>query len=635
MSKFNNFELEPHEVLLDKLTREKEKEIGISEKKLEVPVSQKNLLFLLIFSFSLFFLLFLRCFYLQIMKGNEFLRKAQANRFLIRNLQAERGIIYDKNFTQLTFNIPQFDLVFKKENFPPEKEKREKILKEISQILKIDKEELKKKIENSKEEKIKIFSNLDRETLIILESKIEDLLGFEIEKKQKRSYLEGEIISHLIGYLGKIDFKEYEKEKNFYSISDEVGKEGLEKFYEKILRKNPGKLKIERNAKGEIISEEIVSLPESGRNIQLYLDFELQKKIKIELENKMKEIKAKGGAGVAIDPRTGGVLALVSLPSFDNNQPLEKYFQDPQNPLFNRAVFGQYLLGSTIKPFIALAALEEKIISPQTTIDCEGEIKIPHRYNPNKIYKFGDWAVHGKVNVKKAIAESCNVFFYSIGGGHKNQEGLGPQKIKKYLELFDFGKLPQTDFPLSESAKGFLPDPRWKKQKLGENWWDGDTYNLSIGQGYILATPFQVAKAFTAIANGGKLLKPKFVWKILDKEKNTLEEFKPEIERENFLDPKNLEIVKEGMKWAVTGENSPLASAILLRNLPVTAAAKTGTAQVFRKGCENCYNVWIATFAPFENPEIVLVLVLEDVPGKISQVVVPVAKEILNWYFSR
>lgn len=641
MLKFNP-EIEPHEVLLDKLAKKREEEIGISEKKLETPIFRGNLFLFFSFLFFLVLILFFRTFYLIAIKGKEFSAQAQSNKYILAKIQAERGIIYDRNLTQLVFNIPQFNLVLEKEKLPTQEREKKKILKEISQILKIDFQKLEKEI-RSEPSKIKIAENLDHQTLVILEAKIENLPGFEIESSFDRKYLDGETFSHLIGYLGKIEFDEFKAETDFYSISDLVGKEGIEKSYEKILRKNPGKILIERNAKGNIISQEIVSLPDSGKSLVLWLDSNLQKKIKDEMEKKIKEVGAKGGAAVAMDPKTGGILAMISLPSFDNNlfsqeiskEDWEKLQKDPKNPFLNRATSGQYLLGSTIKPFIAIAALEEKIISPQRKINCEGKIEIPHQYNPEIVYTFGDWTVHGLTDIRKAIAESCNVFFYTIGGGYKDQKGLGPTKIKKYLEIFGFGKIPETDFPIPLFAQGILPDPQWKKEKIGESWWDGDTYNLSIGQGYILATPIQVAKAFTAIANGGKLMKPKFVWKIIDNEKNTIEEFRPEVIKEDFIDPKNIEIVREGMRWAVTGQNSPHASAIALKDLPVSAAAKTGTAQVFKKGCQDCYNIWIATFAPYENPEILLVIVLEDVPGRLSQVVVPVAKEILNWYFSR
>ena len=626
MLKFNP-EIEPHEVLLDRLAKKNQEILGITEKKFEPPILEKNLIFFLIFLFFPLCFLYARTFYLQVVKEKELKSRAQKNQYLSKFVQAQRGVIYDRNFEQLVFNVPKFDLVLDKTKLPKTEKEIEKILNEISKILGLDQNVLKEKLKEPAE-KIKIFENLDIQKLLVIEAKREEFYCLEIETEMKRNYLNGEVFSHVIGYLGKIDKETQQKEPEFYSISDFVGKAGLEQFYEKILRKNPGRVLIERDVRGNVLSEKVLSLPESGKNLVLWLDSKLQKKIKEEVEKKMKEIGAKGGAAVAINPNTGGILALVSLPSFDNNH-VERYLENPQGPIFNRAVAGQYLLGSTIKPFVALAALQEKIIYEKEKIDCKGKVEIPHRYDPTKIYTFGDWTAHGITDVRKAIAESCNVFFYTIG------KNLGPKRIKKYLEEFGFGKEPEIDFPSVSLAKGFLPDPEWKKEKLGQNWWDGDTLNFSIGQGYILATPLQVAKAFSAIANGGKLLKPKFVWKIVDENKNLIEEIKPEVEKENFLDERHIQIVREGMRQAVTGENAPRATAVLLRDLPVSAAAKTGTAQVPKKDCPDCYNIWISVFAPYENPEIVLVLVLEDVPRRLSGVIVPVAKEILNWYFSK
>jgi penicillin-binding protein 2 len=626
MSKYN-FEIEPEEVLLDKLAKKKEEEMGIFEKKFEVPIFKTALFRFFLFLILLLLFLYLRTFQLQIIQAKDFQIKSEKNKFLISKIKAERGVIYDQNFKQLVFNKPSFDLILKKSGLPKDEKEKEKILKEVASILKVDFEKIKEKM-NSQEEEIKIAENLDHKALIVLETKIDELSGFEIEKKIQREYLDGETISHLIGYSGKTNLE---------------GKEGIEKSYDQVLRESPGKILIERDAKGRVLSQKIVELPKPGKSLVLWLDFDLQKKIKEEMEKKIKEVGAKGGAAVAIDPKTGGVLALVSLPSFDNNlfskgisqKDWEKLQKDPRNPLLNRATSGQYLFGSTVKPFIALAALQEKIISPNKKIDCQGKIEIPHRYNPEIIYEFKDWTVHGLTDIRKAIAESCNVFFYTIGGGYKDQEGLGPSKIKKYLETFGFGKSVDSDFSIPSFATGLIGDPEWKKEKFGESWWDGDTYNMSIGQGYILTTPLQVARAYAAIANGGKLLKPRFVKEIVDEEKNVVETIQPEVEKEIQADPKNLQIVKEGMRWAVTGQNSPHASAVALSDLPVAAAAKTGTAQVSRKDCKDCYTIWISVFAPYEDPKIVLTIMLEDVKGRLSQVVVPVAKEVLNWYFSR
>ena len=400
---------------------------------------------------------------------------------------------------------------------------------------------------------------------------------------------------------------------------------------------------MERDALGNIISKEIISLPESGKSLVLWLDADLQEKIKTELEKTLKVIGAKKATAIALDPQTGGVLALVSLSSFDNNlfqkgadpEALQELLEDPYNlePFFNRAVSGRYLTGSTIKPFIASAALEEEIINPEKKINCQGLITIPHQYDPEEEFKFHDWRTHGWTDMRKAIAESCNVYFYTIGGGYEKQEGLGPTKIKEYLELFGWGDLTGIDLP--GEAEGFIPDKEWKKthfkRKEDQGWWDGDTYNLSIGQGFLLITPLEVANSFASIANGGKLFQPQVVKEIVDKKKEVIEEINPQIIRQNFISSENLQIIREGMRRAVTGEDAPYASAVTLNSLPVTAAAKTGTAETSEA---DYYHNWITVFAPYENPEIVLTIMIEDVKG--TQVVVaPVAKNILEWYFTK
>jgi penicillin-binding protein 2 len=212
---------------------------------------------------------------------------------------------------------------------------------------------------------------------------------------------------------------------------------------------------------------------------------------------------------------------------------------------------------------------------------------------------------HGPTDLKKAIAESCNVYFYIVGGGFEERKGLGVTKIKKYLELFNLGR--PTGIELLGEAGGLIPDPEWKKRRFSDPqekiWRDGDTYNLSIGQGFILATPLQIATAFSALVNGGKIFQPQLVQKIVDSERNLLKEIEPKIIHELNVDPKNLEIIKEGMLQAVTGENSPQATAVLLNSLPIKVGAKTGTAEAWQRG-EKIYHTWITVFAPYENPKL-------------------------------
>lgn len=638
-------DLEPQEVFLDRLAQKKEKDLGISEKKFEVPLSKKLLQGLSIFIIVLILFLFGKTFQFQVLEKKNFLTLSQGNKFIIYSIQAARGVIYDSFGKQLVFNKPSFDLVLDKQGLPKLDSERRKVLEKVSEIIEENLQEL---IDQDENQNILISENLDHQKLILLETKIAELPGFQIEQNPVREYQNGENFSHLIGYTGKISAEELRQSPEDYSIFDYIGKEGIEKSYEEILRKKPGKLRFERDAQGNLISKEIIQFPESGKSLILWLDSELQEKIKEVLEKTLINVGAKKAVGIALDPKTGGILALVSLPSYDNNlfnkgadpETLSNLLKNPQEPLFNRVISGLYPTGSIIKPLIASAALEEKIISPNKKIYAGGFIEIPHKYNPEIVYTFKDWKVHDWVDMRQAIAQSCNVYFYTVGGGYGDQKGLGPSRIKKYLELFYWGN--KTGIDLPGESQGFLPSPEWKKEVKKENWWDGDTYNLSIGQGDISVTPLQVATSFIAIANGGTIFKPRIVKQIVDpvrknfsngvdSEKNLIEEKKPEILRENFINQENLQIVREGMRKAVTGEGSPNATAVLLNSLPVPVAAKTGSAQSSKP---NYYHNWITVFGPYEDPEIVLTIMFENV-RETPVVTVPAAKEILEWYFGR
>ncbi len=437
-------DIEPHEVLLDKLARKKEEEWGLSEQKFETPLLKQILDGLFFVSIFLFFLLFAKTFQLGVIEGGNLSAQAEENKYIFHKIQAERGVIYDRNFNQLVSNQPSFDLICVKNDLPQEDSEKNRVFKEVSQVLKLEIEDLEKKIRNpeNKNPQVSVFEGLSHQNLIVLETKITsgNLPGFQIENSTTRYYEDGVIFSHLIGYTGKIKTEELKATPGFYSINDYVGRAGIENFYEEALRKSPGEFRIERDALGNVIATEVVSLPEPGNSLVLSMDAGLQKKLQEELEKELKAIGVKRAAAVALDPRTGGVLSLVSLPSFDNNlfnkgadpKSLNKLLEDPYNlqPLFNRAISGGYLVGSTIKPLVASAALEEKIVSPQKKIDCEGLITIPNLWDPSLPTIKKDNAIHGWTDLRKALAESCNVFFYTIGGGYKDQTGLGPTKIK-------------------------------------------------------------------------------------------------------------------------------------------------------------------------------------------------------------
>ncbi len=621
-----NKEIEPQEVFLDNLTKKRVEDDGFSDRKIEVPLSRKCFYGLLIFFFVVFFSLFARSFQLQVVKGDEFYKKSEMNRFAFSSIQSSRGVIYDRNHNQLVYNQPIFNLVIDKSEI----KEIESVLSKIKNSIDFDYKEVMEKIENSDNDKIILVSNLNHNDLISLQILTRDLSGIEIEKNVIRHYQDDEIFSHVIGYLGKILPEEIESSEGYYSINDYVGRSGIEKQYEKDLRVIPGRMKLERDVFGNIKSEELVSMPKSGKSLVLFLDSDLQSKVYSVLEDNLKEIGSQNAVVIATNPKTGEILSMVSFPGFNNNafslkdnDAVQDLFNDPARPLFNRATSGLYPVGSTIKPITAIAALEEGIVNPLKQFYSAGQITIPNPWNPSAPSIFRDWQPHGWVNLRRAIAVSSNVYFYIIGGGYEDQKGLGAKLINEYLSLFGWGKKTEIDLP--DEKDGFLPSPEWKEDVRGIPWTIGDTYNFSIGQGDISVTPLQVSYAYNAIANGGNLMKPMIVKEIIDEDKKTIEVKNPEIVKSNFVSKENIEESRKGMRDAVLS-----GSATLLRGLPVDSAAKTGTAQISKAGH---YHNWVSVFAPYDDPEISLTVLIEEVEG-VRAAAVPVARDILYWYFS-
>jgi len=623
-------EIDFEETIFDFIVKKKEEKKREKESRIEIPIQEvKKVEFLFVF---LIFILFFQILNIQFLKASYFkdLEKKQSS--ILKKIEAKRGLIFDRNFIPLVENKTSFNLILNKELFS--KFPQEETIDKISKLLGIEKEEVKNKIEKSSELKIELFKNLDQKRVILVESEKKYFPFLEIRESDERFYPQGKYFSHLLGYLNQISSEEWEEKKGIYDLSDKVGIEGVEKEFEELLRKKKGFLRIEKNVKGEVLGTETISASQPGKNIVLTIDSKIQKKLGEIMEKQLENLGLKKGAAVFLNVKTGEVLSLISFPSYDNNafsrgekEEIKRIFEDKNSPLFNRALKGQYPIGSVIKPFLALASLQEKLIDEKTTIDdWPGYISIPHRYLPDVFYQYRDWKIHGLVNVRKAIAESCNIFFYAVGGGWQNIQGLGPTRIEKYLSLFGFGE--KTGIEYSDEKSGFIPTPSWKKEKLKQGWWDGDTYLLSIGQGYFQATPLQVAVAVSTIANEGKLLKPHLLKEIRDpKDDSLIEESKSEIKREINIENQYFKVVKEGMRWAVTGENSPSASAYSLFPLPV--AAKTGTAEVMGK---NYYDIWVATLAPYDNPEVVLVVMIEESPT-LSVVALPIVREFFDWYF--
>jgi len=599
---------------------------------------KRNFFGLYMITLFIFGALIVKLWSLQIVQGSHYSYIAEGNRIRTKIVLSSRGVIYAKDGEILVSNIPSFVLEVSAQDLPKDTGEKEKILKKVASWAKLSQKDVLKKVNNSNGDNVILIENIERTEALILKERLADISGVSVEEKATRKYDSQATLAHILGYVGKINDKEYSKLKeNDYTMVDYLGKTGLENYYEQILRGKYGKKQVEVDATGKISRILAESEPVSGNNLVLTLDYKLQKKVSQTLEKSFKKAKSPGGSVVALDPRTGAVLAMVSWPSYDNNifttksskertSEYQKLATDPNKPLFNRALSGIYPPGSTIKMLVAAAGLQEGIININTYLYAKEAIEIPNKYDPSIVYRYPDWKPggHGYVNVISSIAKSCDVFFYAVGGGYENIKGLGIDKLYQYFKKFGLGSKSGIDLPNENS--GLAPNPEWKEKAKKESWYFGDTYHASIGQGDLLVTPLQLANYVTAIANGGNLMKPHLVWKIQDGEGNVIKEYKKEVKTENLVSRENIEIVRRGMREAVAS-----GTARELRSLPVPAAGKTGTAQ-FDNNAKT--HAWFTAFAPYDNPEIALAVVV-DGGGEGHDVAAPIAREILNYYFTR
>lgn len=592
--------------------------------------SKVKLSFLIIL--ILFIVLWSRVFYLQIQRGNYYHNIAEGNRIRSEVLAAPRGIFYDRNGLQLTDNNPSFSIILERDNLKkmsPENQK--KIQEKIFSLTNLKLEEVEKKWQDflsSENKNLLLEFELNYTQALYLLSHQNNFMELQLTIGSQRKYLAGENLSHVLGYLSRINPDDWPQLKTQnYQFTDLIGQSGLEYQYEKLLHGLPGFIDHEVDALGRELTVLKKSESQAGADLVLTIDSALNKKLFEEINKTLKKQNLKKAAAIALDPRNGEVLALVSLPSFDNNyfsevkkynQQISNYLTNENQPLFNRVVSGEFPSGSTIKPVFALAALEEGIINKSTSFLSNGGLRIDKWFFP-------DWKTggHGPTNVLKALAESVNTFFYYIGGGYDNFIGLGLEKMMFYGQQFGFGAKTNLDLPGEE--KGFLPTKEWKETVKKEIWYIGDTYHVSIGQGDILVTPLQIANMTAMIANKGILYQP-FLLKKVIKQKTIAQVTEPQIiHNNNFIKAENIDIVRQGMRQAVLS-----GSARFLNDLPFTSAGKTGTAQV---GGEARPHAWFTVFAPYEQPEIALTILIEN-GNEGSTVALPVAKEVLKWYFT-
>jgi len=571
--------------------------------------------------------LFGRTFYLQAMKGYHYKDIAENNRIREFVIRAPRGLIEDSQGTILAQNIPSFDAVFIPAHLPTNKVEYEQSVRILSSIIRGNIGELEGTIgqpDLDDRNTYLIKENITSDQALEIIERTSELPGIYVGNTARREYVDGETFSHIIGYDGIITKEELEKNPK-YIMTDNIGKSGIEYSYEKFLHGKHGAERFEVDSNNNIKENLGVIKPIQGDALVLHLDAELQKYITKVLRDTLETNEdATSAVAVAIDPRNGGIKAMVSLPSYDNNlfsggienEQYQKLINDETRPLLNRAIGGEYPPGSTFKPFIAAVALQEGVITEHTTVNCSGGINVG-------AWSFPDWKAHGLTDVRKAIAESCDVFFYSLGGGWGDIHGLGIDRIKKYAPSFGLGELLGIDLP--GETDGNIPDKDWKFKTLDEKWYIGDSYHAAIGQGFITVTPLQIVSAVSTIANGGNLYRPHVVEKIIPPEGEEMI-VEPEIIDQQIVEKQNIQVVREGMRRTVAG---PGGSGIRLNSLEVQSAGKTGTAQF---GADDKTHSWYVSFAPYDNPEFAMVVLFEG-GGEGHDWAVPATYEILKWYY--
>ncbi|HHU52358.1 MAG TPA: penicillin-binding protein 2 [Firmicutes bacterium] len=580
----------------------------------------------------IFLVLLSRLWYLQIIRGEESYALSRQNQTRQIRISAPRGNFYDRSGrTIVTSRMSHVVSVM-----PEDIKKDPQAMALLGRLLDLSVEEIEKKLEEKsgsvKDQYIPIKYDVDPSTVgKILEANL-DLPGVVVEKYPVRNYPLGEWASHLIGYIGEINEKELEELRHLgYRLGDQVGKMGLEKTYETYLRGTDGIRIVEVNR----VSEPLKVLEESrylpGNNLYLTIDYQLQNEAERILREQMLWLQkntdyknARSGAVIAINPQNGEILAMVSYPEFDPNlfvgsisgQEMQKLLTNPLHPFTNRVTRGGFMPASTFKPVTVIAALEEEAVDLNQEFYCSGITKIG-----NATFRCDKREGHGRQTLVEGLQNSCNLVMAELG------RKIGPEKLAKYARMFGIGST--TGLNLNpEEITGLIGDPNWKRKTRNQIWFPMETLHLSVGQGYILATPIQLAQIYSAIANGGKFYRPRLVTQIRSVTGKKIKEFPPEVIKTVDLKPSTLGLVREGLQRVVTQGSARYAFAgFPLNKIPV--AGKTGTAQ--NQGKDNF--AFFASYAPADHPELVIVVVMEE-GGYGSVASAPIARKLFEAYFN-
>jgi penicillin-binding protein 2 len=582
----------------------------------------------LVLVLSAFAVLITRLVYLQIVEGTEYRRLSEINSIRLQDIDAPRGLIFDRNNQMLVDNRPAFDLRIILKDAKP----LDQTLEKLGRIIGESPDALREQIKNDKRRgpytPVLLKEDIGRDLLAAIEVQKYDLPGVVVHVSPRRHYLFTGFAAHLLGYVGEISAEElHNKAYEECKGGDFIGKFGVEKAFESVLRGKRGGRQVEVNATGQVVRVLETVDAQAGHNLTLTIDHSLQLAAE-EL------LKGKSGAAVAIDPNNGEILAMASSPTFDPNwfvvgmrqEQWQSLITNPFRPLENKAVQAEYPPASTYKIVTAIAGLEEGVIDANTTMFCPGF----YRYG-NRVYRCWKHSGHGEVNVVKALTQSCDVFFYQVG------EALGVDTLAKHARALGLGELTGINFP--QESKGLIPTKEWKRKRFGESWQGGETLSIAIGQGFDLVTPLQMAVLMATVANGGTRFKPRLVHSIAsDPEDETIEN-QPEVAARLTISDTTLSLVRQGL-WDVVNQRTGTAWHSRLQGIEFSG--KTGTAQVVGRppdGVENEDQIkemhkdhaWFVAYAPSVNPRIAIAVLVEHGEHG-SSTAAPIASKMIQTY---
>ena len=593
---------------------------------------------------------------LQLLRGEEYAARADINRVRTYDIAPSRGLIMTRDGTPLVENVPAYRIILIPADVPDGEEAA--LAETLSEVFdrpdwEIAQEILERKASNDPLRPLVIADDPTNSVVFDISTRRADLPGVQIETVSKRRYQHSEQLAHVVGYIHWITEAEYEAlSDERYLYSDKIGQTGLEASYESVLRGVPGRRQVEVDAVGRELGVLSAEEPLPGDSLVVSIDLELQSAVQEILERHRRA--SYYAAAVVLKVDTGEVLSLVSIPTYDLNS-----FQDgltpeqwaamndpDRQPLRNHAIADAYPPGSTFKVITAAAALANGAATPETLIYSPGELVVDNELNPGIQYVFSD-TVQGTYDLRRALSESSNVYFFYLAGGEPfrhpdapprpegEQEaldalaeegivagdvefsGVGPLALAEWAREFGFDN--PTGIDLAGEVGGLIPDPALKQRTFGEPWVDGDTYNFAIGQGFVAATPLQMAVATATIANGGTIYEPQIVYEVRDSRGNLVRPFQPIVRRQLEIDPEALRVIREGMALSTLAGTSHDALVALPEMM---IAGKTGTAEFAQTGPatgeEGMTHGWFIAFAPFDDPEIAIAVFFEFGAGYLA-----------------